>query len=35
MEYEKIINLSENTPNQPTKFKTKTLIVKLNLKMQS
>ena len=35
MEYEKIINLSENTRNQPTKFKTKTLIVKLNLKMQS
>ena len=23
MEYEKIINLLENTPNQPTKFRTK------------
>ena len=23
MEYQKIINLLENTPNQPTKFKTK------------
>ena len=23
MEYQKIINLSENTPNQPSKFRTK------------
>ena len=23
MEYQKIINLLENTPNQPTKFRTK------------
>ena len=23
MEYQKIINLSDNTPNQPTRFKTK------------
>ena len=23
MEYQKIINLLDNTPNQPTKFKTK------------
>ena len=23
MEYQKIINLSENAPNQPTKFRTK------------
>ena len=23
MEYQKLINLSENTPNQPTKFRTK------------
>ena len=36
MEYQKIINLLHNTPNQPTKFRTNlerlTLIVKLNLK---
>ena len=42
MEYQKIINLSENTPNQPSKFRIKswikvndelrrTLIEKLNL----
>ena len=46
MEYQKIINLLDNTPNQPTKFRTKklvginyhvrgTLIVKSNLKLQS
>ena len=23
MEYQKIVNLSDNTPNQPTKFRTK------------
>ena len=42
MEYQKIINLLENTPSQPTKFRTKNwaeinndlLIVKLNLKLQ-
>ena len=26
MEYQKIINLSENTPNQPSKFRTKNWI---------
>ena len=26
MEYQKIINLSDNTPNQPTKFRTKNLV---------
>ena len=26
MEYQKIINLLENTPNQPTKFRTKNWI---------
>ena len=26
MEYQKIINLLENTPNQPTKFRTKTCV---------
>ena len=42
MEYQKIINLSDNTPNQPSNFKTKnwgnlertTLLVKLYLKLQ-
>ena len=46
MEYKKIINLLNNTPNQTTKFRTKnwvendnsvehiTLTVKLNLKLQ-
>ena len=46
MEYQKIINLLDNTPNQPTKFRSKnwveinddsggmTLMVKLNLKLQ-
>ena len=29
MEYQKIINLLENTPNQPSKFKTK-IWVKVN-----
>ena len=29
MEYQKIINLSENTPNQPTKFREKNW-VKIN-----
>ena len=42
MEYQKIINLLDNTPNQPSKFRTKkwveineriALIVKLNLKL--
>ena len=26
MEYQKIINLLDNTPNQPTKFKTKNYV---------
>ena len=26
MEYQKIINLLDNTPNQPSKFKTKNLV---------
>ena len=26
MEYQKIINLLDNTPNQPTKFTTKNLV---------
>ena len=26
MEYQKIINLSDNAPNQPTKFRTKDLV---------
>ena len=26
MEYRKIINLLDNTPNQPTKFRTKDLV---------
>ena len=26
MEYQKIINLLENTPNQPTKFRTKSWV---------
>ena len=26
MEYQKIINLLDNTPNQPTKFSTKNLV---------
>ena len=40
MEYQKMINLLGNTPNQPSKFRTKncveyiTPIVKLNLKLQ-
>ena len=45
MENQKVINLLDNTPNQPTKFRTKnwltynnvkciTRIVKLNLKLQ-
>ena len=45
MEYQKIRNLLDNTPNQPTKFRTKNwvqiihdtrgrYIVKLNLKLQ-
>ena len=39
MEYQKIINLLENAPNQPTGFSTKSwerisLIVKLNLRFQ-
>ena len=45
MEFQKIINLFDNTPNQPTKFRTKNwveindgsrgkIIVKLNLKLQ-
>ena len=42
MEYQKIINFLDNTPNQPTKYRTKTmthlecitLIVKLSLKLQ-
>ena len=40
MEYQKIINLFNNTPHQPTKFKMMmhveliTLVVKLNLKLQ-
>ena len=43
MEYPEIINLSENTPNQPSKFRTKNwvdindgdcAIVKFNLKLQ-
>ena len=45
MEYQKIINFLDNTPNQPTKFRTKNRIeinddshetykIKLNLKTQ-
>ena len=40
MEYQKIINLFNNTPHQPTEFKMMmhveliTLVVKLNLKLQ-
>ena len=45
MEYQKMINLLDNTPNQPTKLRTKnwvekndeshvTVIVKLDLKIQ-
>ena len=45
MEFQKIINLFDNAPNQPTKFRTKNwveindasrgkIIVKLNLKLQ-
>ena len=42
MEYQKIINLLDKTPNQPTKFSTKNWlgmnhkshVVKLNLKLQ-
>ena len=42
MQYQKIINLSDNTQNQPTKLRTKNWIkinddaplVKLNLKLQ-
>ena len=41
MEYQKIINFLDNTPNEPTELRTKnshvdriTLIVKLNLKLQ-
>ena len=42
MEYQKLINLLDNVPNQPSKFKTKNwvekndesrLVVKLNLKL--
>ena len=29
MEYQKIVNLSESTPNQPSKFTTKNLNLKL------
>ena len=43
MEYQKIINLLDNTPNQPTKFRTKSddshglliQIFKLNLKLHA
>ena len=27
MEYQKMINLSDNTPNQPTKFETKNWVI--------
>ena len=30
MEYQKIINLLENTPNQPSKFRKKTNWVEIN-----
>ena len=34
MEYQKIKSLLDNTPIQPSKFRTRNFVVKLNLKIQ-